>query len=138
MNLRHIFSFILFCFIAFNTQAATSVAGFYQVEGSGRQVYNFNNGWRFFRGDAKGADQRNFNDSRWEVVATPHSVELMPAEASGNRNYQGIAWYRKRFVVPASAKGMDVLLHFEAIMGKQKIYLNGKLVKEHLQSAAIS
>ncbi|MFM2290998.1 MAG: hypothetical protein RIS29_811 [Bacteroidota bacterium] len=132
MNLRHIFSFILFCFIAFNTQAATSVAGFYQVEGSGRQVYNFNNGWRFFRGDAKGADQRNFNDSRWEVVATPHSVELMPAEASGNRNYQGIAWYRKRFVVPASAKGMDVLIHFEAIMGKQKIYLNGKLVKEHL------
>lgn len=111
--------------------AATSVAGFYQVEGSGRQVYNFNNGWRFFRGDAKGAEAVKFNDSHWDVVATPHTVELMPAEASGCRNYQGVAWYRKRFVVPATASGQDVVIHFEAIMGKQKIFLNGKLLKEH-------
>ena len=112
--------------------AATSIAGFYQVDGSGRQVYNFNNGWRFLKGDIKNAEQTNFDDSAWEVIATPHTVELMPAEASGCRNYQGIAWYRKRFVVPAESKGKDVLIHFEAIMGKQKFYLNGKLVKEHL------
>ena len=118
-----------FCMISF---AATSVVGFYQFEGSGRQVYNFNNGWRFFRGDVKDAEATAFNDSRWEVVAAPHTVELMPAEASGCRNYQGIAWYRKRFVVPVDAKNKDVLIHFEAIMGKQKIYLNGKLVKEHV------
>ena len=95
-------------------------------------MYNFNNGWRFFRGDVKDAEATAFNDSRWEVVAAPHTVELMPAEASGCRNYQGIAWYRKRFVVPVDAKNKDVLIHFEAIMGKQKIYLNGKLVKEHV------
>lgn len=110
----------------------TSVAGFIQLPGSGRQVYNFNPGWRYYKGDMKDAEKTGFNDSQWEIVSTPHTVELMPAEASGCRNYQGIAWYRKHFVVPAEAKGMDVSIHFEAIMGKQNIYLNGKLVKEHL------
>ena len=55
----------------------------------------------------------------------------MPAEASGCRNYQGIVWYRKHFVLPKECADRDVTLHFEAIMGKQTIYLNGKKVKEH-------
>ncbi len=131
MKIKHILIFSIIQFLIFPLIASTSVAGFYQVEGSGRQVYNFNNGWRFMRGDVVGAEKNDFDDTAWEVVATPHTVELMPAEASGCRNYQGIAWYRKRFIMPESAKGMNVLIHFEAIMGKQKIYLNGKLIKDH-------
>jgi beta-galactosidase len=131
MKQKHILLLLFFQFLFFFVSASTSVAGFYQIEGSGRQVYNFNNGWRFFLGDIKDAERIDFDDSKWEVVSTPHTVELMPAEASGCRNYQGIAWYRKRFIIPASAKEMDVMIHFEAIMGKQKIYLNGKLIKEH-------
>lgn len=133
MKLKHIF--ILACIqgACFAVSAAeTSVAGFFPLAGSGRQVYNFNTGWRFHRGDVKNAEKTDLNDAGWEVVSTPHTVELMPAEASGCRNYQGVAWYRKRFVVPAEAKGKDIAIHFEAIMGKQKIYLNGKLVKEHV------
>ncbi len=118
-------------FLIFTASAAASVAGFFPLEGSGRQVYNFNNGWRFIRGDVKNAEKKDFDDSAWEVVAAPHTVQLMPAEASGNRNYQGIAWYRKQFVVPADAKEKDVVLHFEAIMGKQKFFFNGKLIKEN-------
>jgi beta-galactosidase len=120
-----------FPLLLFANVGTTSVAGFFPIEGSGRLVYNFNNGWRFVRGDVKNAEKTNFDDSLWEPVATPHTVQLMPAEASGNRNYQGIAWYRKRFVVPNYALGKDVILHFEAIMGKQKFYLNGKLIKEN-------
>ena len=56
----------------------TSVAGFIQLPGSGRQVYNFNPGWRFFRGDVRGAEAVNFDDRSWNVVSTPHTVELMP------------------------------------------------------------
>ena len=109
-----------------------SIAGFFPLQGSGRQVYNFNPGWRFYRGDVSGAEAADYDDSAWEVVSVPHSVQLMPAEASGCRNYQGVAWYRKHFTVPAELEGMDVSLHFEAIMGKQKFYINGRLVKEHL------
>lgn len=102
--------------------AETSVAGFFELKGSGRQVYNFNLGWRFHKGDVPDAEKSTFDDSAWEVVSTPHTVALMPAEASGNRNYQGVAWYRKRFVVPQNTKNMLVTLHFEAIMGKQQFF----------------
>ena len=91
-----------------------SVAGFIPLQGSGRQIYNFNPGWRYYKGDVQGAESVSFDDSVWEIVSTPHTVELMPAEASGCRNYQGIVWYRKRFVIPAETKGQNVSIHFEA------------------------
>jgi beta-galactosidase len=74
----------------------------------------------------------NLDDSAWEVVCAPHTVQLEPAEASGCRNYQGICWYRKHFTVPSDLLGKEISVHFEAIMGKQKIFVNGQLVKEHL------
>ena len=111
--------------------AQTSVAGLFPLKDSGRLVWNFNAGWRFHLGDVLGAEKADFNDASWEVVSTPHSVQLMPAEASGCRNYQGIAWYRKHFRLPKECAGRDVTLHFEAIMGKQTIYVNGQKVKDH-------
>lgn len=114
-----------------NYRPETSVAGFMSLPGSGRNVYNFNPGWRFHKGDVAGAEALNFDDSAWQVVSTPHTVELEPAEASGGRNYQGIAWYRKHFVVPAAMQGQLVTVYFEAIMGKQEVFLNGKLVRKH-------
>ena len=114
-----------------NAWAQTSIAGLFPLENSGRLVWNFNAGWRFHLGDVAGAEAKDFNDQAWEVVSTPHSVQLMPAEASGCRNYQGIAWYRKHFVLPKECASRDVTLHFEAIMGKQTIYVNGQKVKEH-------
>lgn len=128
---RFLFTFFLLCSLSPLLARPVSVAGFFPLTGSGRDIYNFNPGWRFQLGDAAGAQSVAFDDSRWEVVSLPHSVALVPAEASGGRNYQGIAWYRKRFVIPESATGKKVSLHFEAIMGKQQFYLNGTLVQEH-------
>ena len=110
---------------------APSVAGLFPLGDSGRLVWNFNAGWRFHLGDITGAEAVNYDDKAWEVVSTPHSVQLMPAEASGCRNYQGIAWYRKHFTLPKETAGRDVILHFEAIMGKQTIYVNGREVMKH-------
>lgn len=127
-------AFLFLCLLPLFSQAQTetSVAGFIPLSGSGRTVYNFNPGWRFYRGEAKGAEAITFDDSAWEIVSTPHTVELMPAEASGCRNYQGVAWYRKHFILPTEVKGKEVSIHFEAVMGKQEIFLNGKKVQEHI------
>ena len=105
----------------------TSVAGLFPVSNQGREVWNFNPNWRFHLGDVLGAERADYDDTSWGVVSTPHSVKLEPAEASGCRNYQGIAWDRKTFIVPGNRSE----IYFEAIMGKQKIYVNGKLAKEH-------
>ena len=129
--MRRIVFFILYSLFFSHIVAQTSVAGLFPLENSGRLVWNFNAGWRFCLGDVAGAEAKEFDDQSWEVVSTPHTVQLMPAEASGCRNYQGIAWYRKHFTLPAETKGRDITLHFEAIMGKQTIYVNGQKVKEH-------
>ena len=112
--------------------ASVSVAGLFPIANSGRIVYNFNEGWCFRLGDVAGAEAVNYDDSQWEMVCAPHSVRLEPADVSGCRNYQGVCWYRKKFVVPADLQGKEMTVHFEAIMGKQWIYVNGQLVKEHL------
>ena len=129
--MRRVVLLFILCLIFGSIGAQTSVAGLFPLENSGRLVWNFNAGWRFHLGDVAGAEAEAFDDESWEVVSTPHTVQLMPAEASGCRNYQGIAWYRKHFRLPNECAGRDVTLHFEAIMGKQTIYVNGQQVKEH-------
>ena len=110
----------------------TSVAGLYPLPDCGRVIYNFNEGWRFHLGDVANGASTHLDDSHWQVVCAPHSVQLEPAAASGCRNYQGICWYRKHFTIPSDMVGKWVSIHFEAIMGKQKVFVNGQLIKEHL------
>ena len=112
--------------------SATSVAGLFPIANSGRVVYNFNEGWHFLLGDAPNAEAIDFDDTAWEVVCAPHTARLEPSEVSGCRNYQGICWYRKQFVVPADLQGKEITIHFEAVMGKQEVYVNGRLIKQHL------
>ena len=124
---------ILFIFcISIIPSSAQSVAGLFPLEGSGRVIYNFNDGWHYLLGDAKGAEAVDYDDSAWDVVSTPHTARLEPSEVSGCRNYQGICWYRKQFIVPTDLQGKEITIHFEAFMGKQEIYVNGRLVKQHL------
>ncbi|MBR6263299.1 MAG: glycoside hydrolase family 2 [Prevotella sp.] len=115
----------------FAQDMSTSVAGLYPLANSGRVTDNFNEGWRFLLGDAEGAEAVFFDDSSWKVVCAPHTARLEPSEASGCRTYQGICWYRKRFTIPSYMSGKNVSIHFEAVMGKQSIYVNGTLVKKH-------
>lgn len=108
-----------------------STAGFYALEHSGREVYNMNPAWRFLKADVPDAWKADFDDSAWGVVSLPHGLEYLPMEASGCVNYQGKAWYRKHFTVDQALAGKRLFLHFEAIMGKSKVWVNGKLVQEH-------
>lgn len=108
-----------------------STAGFFQTDRTVREAAGFNIGWRFLKGEQEGAESNTFDDSSWQVVNTPHGLESLPLDASGGVNYQGPAWYRKRFSLDPSQKNRKVFLHFEAIMGRSQIWINGELVKEN-------
>lgn len=109
-----------------------STAGFYELPNTGREVYSMNLAWRFIKGDVEGSPYAtDFDDSGWEVVSIPHGLEYLPVEASGCANYQGIVWCRKRFTPDSRLKGKQLFIHFEAIMGKSKVYVNGRLLKEY-------
>lgn len=112
-------------------QPSYSTAGFYSLPNTGRTVYNMNPAWRFYKGKAEGAEQKNFDDKNWNIVSLPHGIEYLPVEASGCVNYQGEIWYRKHFTPDKDWKNKQLFLHFEAIMGKSKIWVNGKLLNEH-------
>jgi len=114
------------------TQKKFSVAGFYELAGSGREVFNFNVGWRFYKGDVSGAEALDYKDTAWSVVSLPHSISIMPDEASGSINYQGPVWYRKHFIIDESFKDKLLTIYFEAAMGRSQLYVNGKNVLEHL------
>lgn len=114
-----------------NYQPTYSVAGFYPLGNTGREVFSMNPAWRFHKGSAPDACKVNFDDSAWSVVSLPDGIEYLPLEASGCVNYQGEVWYRKHFTPEGRLKGKELFLHFEAIMGKSKVWINGKLVNEH-------
>ena len=112
-------------------QPKFSTAGFYAVENSGREVFSMNPAWRYHKGEAEGAEAVAFDDSKWSVVSLPHGTEYLPTEASGCINYQGVVWYRKHFELDSALKGKKLFLHFEAIMGKSRVFVNGKQLTEH-------
>lgn len=116
---------------SFAYQPEYSTAGFFELPHTGRTVYSMNPAWRMYKGSLKGAEQPGFNDKEWNLVSLPDGIEYVPTEASGCVNYQGEVWYRKHFTPEASWKGKQLFLHFEAIMGKSKVWINGTLVNEH-------
>ncbi|MFI3294917.1 MAG: glycoside hydrolase family 2 TIM barrel-domain containing protein [Rikenellaceae bacterium] len=117
-----------------NSPIRYSTAGFYALPGSPRTVESLNPAWRFTLDPTNSLmDQAwrvDFDDSQWGVVSLPNGLEELPVEASGGVNYRNGAWYRKHFTLDQSYSGKRLVLYFEAIMGKSKIWVNGELVKE--------
>ena len=126
-------------FIGFGAAATAgtpnySTAGFFHLEGAQRNVVSLNPGWKFSMAnpsDKAGSFCASFNDKEWQNVNLPHTLNLVPLEGSGGMNYRGGAWYRKHFDRPENMSDKRVVLYFEAIMGKSKIWVNDSLVKEH-------
>ena len=98
-----------------------SKAGYWDVEGSPRRVETLTTGWEF--------SLDGFKTSK--TVTLPHGIDEgeLGFEASGCVNRQQPAWYRRRFTWKSG--GAHQFLHFEAIMGKSRVTLNGKQVAEH-------
>lgn len=116
---------------SFASQPEYSTAGFFELPNTGRTVYSMNPAWRMYKGHLEGAEQPDFNDKEWDLVSLPDGIEYVPSEASGCVNYQGEVWYRKHFTPEETWKGKQLFMHFEAIMGKAKVWINGTLVNEH-------
>ena len=108
-----------------------STAGFFRLPDTGREVFSMNPAWRFYKGGMEGAEACGFDDRSWQVVSLPNGIEYLPTESSGCINYQGEVWHRKHFTPAETLKGKKLFVHFEAIMGKSKIYVNGRLLAEH-------
>ncbi|MBC7826629.1 MAG: DUF4982 domain-containing protein [Chitinophagaceae bacterium] len=97
-----------------------------------RVKYNFNPGWKVFVGDNAEASEPDFNDGNWKNVTLPYAWNEDEAFKKDIRELStGIAWYRKKFKIPAGQKGQKVFLEFEGIRQAGDFYLNGRHIGIH-------
>jgi beta-galactosidase len=105
---------------------------------TGKQAYDgargklFCDGWRFFRGDATGAQDPAFNDSSWRSLKVPHdwSIELAfnrnsPAGGGGGYLDGGVGWYRKSFTLDESYASQRILIEFDGAYMNSQVWING-------------
>lgn len=50
----------------------------------------------------------------------------------GNKDFMNCVWYRRGLDIPAEWNGKNVIIHFGAADYRTAVYINGKLVGEHL------
>jgi beta-galactosidase len=99
---------------------------------TGERRQAFNDGWRFFKGEAERAEQPAFDDSGWLALRLPHDwaidgpfdPKLNPH--TGALPIFGTGWYRKAFTLPANATGRYFSVEFDGAMSNSKVWLNGE------------
>ena len=107
----------------------TAVSAFAQT-GTQRRLA-FNDGWRFFKGDAPGAEKPEFADSQWSKIQLPHDWAIEgPFDSKLNPHTGalpifGTGWYRKTFTHPATAKGRFLSVEFDGAMSNAHVWING-------------
>ena len=93
---------------------------------------SFDFGWKFFKGDAPGAQQPDFSDASWTGVDLPHDFSIEgPFNANtvsreGGYLPMGIGWYRKRFSVPQSYRDKKVAIEFDGVYQLSEVWINGQ------------
>jgi beta-galactosidase len=97
-----------------------------------QQTVSFNQDWRFRLGDVAGAQDTSFDDSQWRQLDLPHDWsiegefnEQNPAGTGGGALPGGLAWYRKAFAIPATAKGKLIFVEFDGIYRNAEVWING-------------
>jgi beta-galactosidase len=105
---------------------------------AGRQALDADAGWKFYLGDASGAEAVSFADVSWRNVDLPHdwSIENKPEKddpsGSGEGFFPGgVGWYRKTFRAPAEWKGKRVNVEFDGVYRDATVYLNGHKLGTH-------
>ncbi|MGC2889350.1 MAG: glycoside hydrolase family 2 TIM barrel-domain containing protein [Candidatus Acidiferrum sp.] len=110
--------------LAANPAAAAS-------DGEGRLVFPINQNWRYNRSFVEGAHGREFDDSAFERVVIPHTNVRLPWHSFDDKEYEFVSIYRRRFRLPAEARGKRVFVDFEGVMTASTVWINGVNMGEY-------
>ncbi len=98
---------------------------------SGRIVLPINRKWRFRSTASADARERDFDDSKFASVVVPHTNLRVPWHSFDEKSYEFVSIYRRRFRLPAEARGRRVFVDFEGVMTASTVWLNGVLLGEY-------
>ena len=103
-----------------------------------RQRIAFNEGWRFTKGEIKGAELPNQDDSNWRLLDLPHDFsiegpfsEQNPMADPGGYLPSGVGWYRKSFSLPDDIHDKKIFIDFDGIYMNSTVWLNGVHLGSH-------
>lgn len=108
---------------------------------SGTDIYNglrgqnFDEGWKFYKGDVSNGQSISYNDSSWSNVTLPHDWSIFntfnqksPSGGGGGYLDGGIGWYRKTFTIPSNYAGKKVFIEFDGVYMNSQVWINGTLL----------
>jgi beta-galactosidase len=97
-----------------------------------RERESFDFGWRFYLGDAVGAQEPAFATAKWRAVDLPHDWSIegpydehAPTGGSGGYLPTGIGWYRKTFNLPETTRGRQITIQFDGVYQHSTVWING-------------
>jgi len=99
------------------------------------EILPFDDNWRFFLGDAKGAENPDFNAAAWQSVTLPHDWSIAgpfsennPAGGAGAFLPADVGWYRKEFILQKTNADKCVSIEFDGVMANSDVWINGHLL----------
>jgi beta-galactosidase len=92
---------------------------------------NFDAGWTFYKGDAKGAENAAYDDADWRKLDLPHDWSIEGPYSASNASGTGflpggIGWYRKAFQLPEAQRGHKVFIEFDGVYRDSDVWINGR------------
>lgn len=85
--------------------------------------FDLSGDWKFSVYSERGVYDIGFDDSKWDEVKVPGTWENQ-----GYDDYNGYAWYRKKFILPANLENQELYLVLGKIDDFDKVYFNGSLI----------
>ncbi|TKG95892.1 DUF4982 domain-containing protein [Puteibacter caeruleilacunae] len=104
-----------------------------QVDGvSPRKVLNMNTNWEFCIQEKHESvtPLDNRAEIKWEEVHLPHTPKIELKEFT--THWQGVCWYKRKFIADPAWENKTVLIKFEAVMQEADVWVNGKKLAKHL------
>lgn len=97
--------------------------GFVESKNDLRFAVTFPEQWKFKTGDDAEWSSPSVNDKQWQSLFVPAKWDLQ-----GYKQYDGLAWYRVTFDVPASLPREDYIVLLGRIDDVDETFLNGKKI----------
>lgn len=98
----------------------------FAIQNSGdRQIVDLRGTWKFELGDNRKYAERTYDDGKWDEIFVPANWEN-----EGYPGYDGYAWYRKSFTVPANTRAKRLVFNLGFVDDVCAVYVNGTLIGE--------
>ena len=97
----------------------------------GRLVLPINRNWRYSPKAIPAAQSREFDDAGFLRVTVPHTNLRTPWHSMDEKDYCFTSVYRRKFKVPAEARGRRIFVDFEGVMTASTVWVNGVRLGEY-------